>query len=156
MPPKANRPIGITAISTLMVTLGAQIAGLSIFAMCSDIHYLSTQAGSPMEYTLLAFIFLGFSTAGFGIGLYEGWHWARSASLCVLSFFATLKAFSVASVGLFTGLVSVDSGLLLLLGFSVMYLSLPQAKSFFAVHVFPVQQAAVMQHEPAGVLQHVS
>src|SRR3954453_23368431 len=128
---KVNRPIGITAVSTLLVTLGAVVSGLSILSLCQDIRILTTPTGLRFEAIMLGFMFAGFSFAGFGIGLYEGYSWSRPASLAALAFVATVQVFSLASSGLVTNAVSYQSGLLGLLAMSVFYLSLPTAKRFF-------------------------
>lgn len=153
---KVNRPIGITAVSTLLVTLGALVSGLSIVSLSQDLSILTTPIGLRFEAIMLGFIFTGFSFAGFGIGLYEGYSWSRPASLAALAFAATVEVFSLASAGLVSNAISYQSGLLTLLAASVFYLSLPKVKSFFR----PLRQSLIpspsMQGESMGAMQRAS
>jgi hypothetical protein len=153
---KANRPAGITAVSTLLVTLGAVVSGLSILSLCQDISILTTPTGLRLEAIMLGFMFAGFTFAGFGVGLYEGYSWSRPASLGALAFVATLLVFSLASSGLVNNAVSYQSGLLGLLATSVFYLSLPTAKRFFRPLQQSLNASGSMQAETAGAFQRAS
>ncbi len=153
---KPNRPLGITAVSTLLVTLGALVTGVAILTLCIDVKFLATAAGLRFEAVMLGLVFSGMSFAGFGVGLYEGYSWARPASLSALAFVATLQVFSLASAGLVRNAVSFQTGLLALMATSVLYLSLPSAKRYCR----PIRQtqnpSTVDQAEPVGALQQAS
>jgi hypothetical protein len=153
---KANRPVGITAVSTLLVTMGALVSGVAILVLCQDIQALTTAAGLRFEAVMLGFIFTGFSFGGFGIGLYEGYPWARPAALAALAFVATLQVFSLATTGMMTIAISYQVELLALVAVSVIYLSLQKSKRFFR----PIQQtqSTTVDHqaEAIGALQQVS
>ena len=152
---ETNRPAGITAVSTLLVTIGAVVAGAAIVALCADIRFLASAAGLRYEATMLGFVFSGLSFGGFGIGLYEGYAWSRPASLAGLAFVATLQVFSLASTGLASA-ASYSGGVLALVGTSVVYLSLPTTKRFFHSVQQPVDPAFAVSAEPAGALQEAS
>jgi apolipoprotein N-acyltransferase len=148
--------VGITAVSTLLVTLGALVTGVAILSLCSDIRFLATAPGFCFEAIMLGLVFSGMSFAGFGIGLYEGYPWARSASLSALAFVATVQVFGLASAGLVRNAVSFQTGLLALMATSVLYLTLPSAKRYFR----PVRQtqnpSTVDQAQTVGALQQAS
>jgi hypothetical protein len=134
MDSKADRPIGITAVSTLLVTSGALVTGVAILSLCADARFLATAAGLRFEAIMLAVVFSGMSFAGFGIGLYEGYAWARLASL---AFVATLQVINLAATGLGASANLYQGGFLALVATSMLYLSLPKAKRFFR----PMRQA---------------
>ena len=148
---EGTRPAGITAISTLLVTLGAIVCGAALLAICMSMDTLTTVAGLRFEGFMLGFFFAGGTLAGFGVGLYEGHGWARTASLAALAFVATLQVFAVSATGL-QHAISYEAGLFALAASSIVYLSMPTAKKFFspfrqsaAVNVDVQQRAPAMQ-----------
>ncbi len=134
---KRNRPKGITAISTLLVTLGALVCGASLLALCVDLGTLTGMAGLRFELTMLGFFFAGGLLAGFGIGLYEGYAWARPAALAALAFVATLQVFSLVEVGP-QNAIRYEAGVFVLAASSVLYLSMGTAKRFFSPFRQPI------------------
>ena len=149
-----TRPAGITAISTLLVTIGAITCGAALLAICMDLNRLTTVAGLQFEAMMLGFFFAGGMLGGVGIGLYEGYGWARPASLAALAFVATLQVFAVSAAGL-RHAVSYDAGLFALAASSVVYLSMPKAKKFFS----PFRESVAVNVEverPATAMQQAS
>lgn len=141
----SRRPYGITAISVLLLTVGANLAGIAIVNLGMDMRFLASEAGASARYLMFAYIFSGLMTAGFGIALYEGMKWARSASLFVLAFFTTLKAFSFYSAPNGGRVTSAAMCVVCLAG--IAYLSLPEAKGFLVTFRKPEERSV-----PVGAL----
>jgi hypothetical protein len=125
-----QRPMGIFAISVLMLAAGAVAIGVAILNLSLDMTYFASPAGATARYFMFGLVFSGLAIAGFGIALWEGLAWARSASLFVLSFFTTLKLFSVAAQPFPNNLMSTDAGVALICVASIFYLALPEARQF--------------------------
>ena len=150
-----TRPAGITAISTLLVTIGAIVCGAALLAISMSMDTLTTVAGLKTEGLMLGFFFAGGMLGGFGIGLYEGYGWARTASLAALAFVATLQVFAVSAAGLLNA-VSYDAGWFALAAGSVVYLSMPTAKKFFSPFRQAVAVTVEAQAEPVAMVSRAS
>ncbi len=128
---KRERLAGITAISMILITLGALLCGAAFLALCTDIPRLASAEGLRYELIMLAMIFMGGLFAGIGIVLYEGSAWARPAAMGALAFVATLQVFGIASRGL-PQAISYEEALLAITATSVLYLSLPKIQKLFS------------------------
>ena len=99
-----KRPLGVVALSSLLVSLGGATVGVVILTMASDVAFLASRSGYKLQAILLAMAAASFSAAGFGMLLWEGREDGRRACLVSFSLLAALSvwqavvAFHVAPV----------------------------------------------------------
>ena len=135
-----KRPLGVVALSSLLVSLGGATVGVVILTMASDMAFLASRSGYKVQGILLGMAAASFSAAGFGMLLWEGREDGRRACLVSFSLMAALSAWQAV-----VAFQATPVAFALVCVASIAYLMMPASRAWCAAVVGPQAQPTRLQ-----------